>query len=54
MQALKMKLKSLLTELSQYIKTHWEKMLIAAIAALGSFLAGCGIKYALTKLFKKE
>lgn len=54
MQVLKMKLKDLLTELKQYIKNHWQKMLVAAVAALGSFLAGCGIKYILNKLFKKE
>ena len=54
MQALKMKLKSLLKELKQYINNRWEKMLIAAVAALGSLLAGYGIKYILTKLFNKE
>lgn len=54
MQVLKMKLKDLLTELKQYIKNHWQKMLVAAVAALGSFLAGLGIKYTLNKLFNKE
>lgn len=49
-----MNVKNLLTELKQYIKNNWEKMLIAAIAALGSLIAGYGIKYTLTKLFNKE